>query len=868
MFAIIQSTSAQEVKTETMTIMRGETFEVFAVHDFLDPSFSWSLTKDGNLIQSSSQPIFRTRIREQGNYVLVASVYNSELTLSKQREFLIRSTETQAQTDSSTTNSLIESTSPRPKNGKVIFGDNTRLLRINPTEQEGVRLNVDANISIDDNGDGDTNNDSISDTLLFSSDNTPLFLWFTNPVKDQSIAVYNERTLEAEIVRITNLELAQLEAIEEEKRKKNNPEIVTTEFTKNTIGFGLEIDEYEWANRPLLLLWNFGDGMQSLLDRPIHTYNSTNDFDVQVTIRDLETNEQLKVFKKIITVTELETFTVPNASTGSTVSSASSQSSQVSSEQQSSVSSVPEKNDNTKTGGTLWLILKLLGVGIASVLAGLLIAVIIHFFKKKFNVQDILKKSEEKLIKTETPAENDEPAPMALPVIESQTEVVNSVPNTTVETPNSNSVSNDEVVAPSWLNQTTNDSNLDAVKSDTTPEATDTDRQDSNQVAENSTKAAMPEWLQPSVATSNTASASVEPSPINTTKEDDNNAVVEPKKEANTTNAKPLETQTTNNESTATKQSPTVSTQTSNKEGLPAWLQPQSTSNAEKSTNTVNEANNSTTNIDAKKNSPKQQEPTSSSDKQDNEDVIETDEDGKIPAEVWATLTSEQKEQEKKRQKRRRYRQNKKSREDETKPSTEEESKKQPVTQATKDGEQATSKDTAPKKPIANDTEQVTNPQTNTAATVNLPAWLQKGTQAAEAQPKDQSPVPPTSTEKDDAVANKTENRDVSSTPPAPSWLHAKNTQPTQEMETPIKESGKTEQATEKPAKESESPSKPKSTNTATPSWLQTGMQKAAAEGQNQNTPPPAELQDVPKKDDSDDDVQFIISADSLDDKS
>lgn len=901
--AAIQSVQAQESKTETMTIMRGETFEVFAVHDFLDPSFSWSLTKDGNLIQSSTQQIFRTRIREQGNYVLVASIYNSELTKSRQREFLIRSTDTivsnnEAPLDGST--SLIKSTQPRPKNGKVIFGENTRLLRIEPNQSEGSRLTIDTNINIDDDADGNPKNDSISDTLLFTSSNTPLYLWFTEPVTDLSIAVFNESSNNEQILRITNLETAQLEAIEEEKKKKNNPEIIITEFSKNTIGFGLDVSEYPWGLRPLLLLWNFGDGMQSLLDRPIHTYNSLNDFNVQVKIRDLETNEELQIFKKIITITELEAYTVTPAGTGSISSSVSSQGSSKSIAS-SSTSSINTKDPPTESSGTIWLLLKLFGVGLGSVLVGLLLVVIVHFIKKKVNVQDILTKSEEKLLKPNQATENNELAPMALPVIDAEPEADDTPPDPIVTTPKeAEQPPLNETVTPSWLNtdpqstdgktvyyDTTNENNPDVIEQPTQVSTEDV-------IKTEASTGALPEWLQPTNNTTSTTDSKSETNngvnPEATTAQPNNEEVI-------TTEApvldKKIDTKPEANNTANTK----VSNGSIADAPLPAWLQPNSNqqsadSNLETDTSkkTSKELASKSTNLPTQEkqaNTPitsnaTQTKNSTSADLDETEgEIIETDNEGKIPPDVWATLSAEQKEQEKKRQKRKRYRQNKKSREEDTPDVTVNNSKSNTPSEAdapsvdtlkSMDSPKVTEVD-APKKTTNKTTEdlQVTplkvsdnNNEGNTASSnssINTPDWLQNGIQKGSKPETETKAVQPIAIEDTPKEQTQTINTLQTSQVTTPNWLQAGMQLPTKIPDT------NTEQDAAIEVENVQTPdAKPTIDTVTAPSWLQTGMQQADAEGQSQTSAPPKELQDT--KDGSDDDVQFIVSADSLDDKS
>lgn len=874
---------------------------MIAVHDYLDPIYSWSLTKDGNLVQSSTQPVFRTRIREQGNFVLNASVYNSTLTSSVQRQFFIRSN----QPTVNTTNlgeSFLEEILPTQKNGKVIVNEGIQTIKLVPNTSTKKRIYIDTNTKVDDNGDGNLTNDSVSNTLLFTSDATPLFIWFTKPIKDTTIALFEEGTDAIEQIRITNLETAQLEAIEEEKIKQNNPEIEVVNYSSNTIGFSLNIDQYSWSNEPLLLLWNFGDGVQSLLDRPIHTYAIIDNFNVTVDVRNLRTNEIIQTYKKTIAIMEIEMLQTSSSANSSSVQSISSESS-VSSITESSTSSMAPSNN---TNSTIWLILKLIGVSIGSILFGVLLVVLVHFFKKKNGVQTIIQKSEKKLIKDSVVDVNNEPPPMAVPEVDLDTEEtedaapINTRPDfkdavEAVETSdnfktanatladNSNSDSTPDWLqanknshetvdtVPSWL-QSANTGQTEVVTPVTSVETNSSKEitTDSLQVADslkteviNEESENVPAWLRPNYSTdvksNEDTSANIPnvPEIKEPAKAEDMPAWLQPKQSMNET-----ETLSGSNVNTAS------NLQSSTETAIPDWLQPKTDTgdainvNNKNIENNINNSPNLKAKVDNAVTNINNDETDESTMTDDNKEDT-----GKIPPEVWNKMSPEEKEQEKKRQKRRRYRQNKREKSIDQNETTTEDITVDNVANipAVKLPTDANSIDAVPNSSTKEDTQ--------TDALLHKPDVQMQNVNDLKNQEniitKEVEPITEGLNSNLEAVNTVTPlnpaNAIKVSKPIEPTNDSTNSTSSTTEpavIKTIVNEPVVTTTTGNEP-----SITKEKST---IPDWLAAGAAQAEAEGQTNTSVPPAILQDVPlvtpaSATDDGDDVQFIIKADSLD---
>ena len=318
---------------ESWTLAPGSVLEILAVSDLTaNTQITWSLTKaDGSFVQADRGPLFRERFAETGDYLLRAEATAADQAPVAQRTFAVH---------------IVAGTAPPPAGTGAFFLDppfdangiavvDTNLQTILLSGQPGTTQNsVDVHDAIDVNGDGDASNDNDSRGTFFEADGSALRLWFVSGILERTLTVRGSAAAGpvTQIIRLYSGSAPAETSGELSVQTTGDLQNVRVEDRGNgTYAFSVDATTLSLEGRAILLFWDFGDGHQSMLDQPVHTYAENGEFTVRLQARDLATAENILTISGILPVTTLQ----PAEQSSSTQSSAAASSEDAESSQSS-----------------------------------------------------------------------------------------------------------------------------------------------------------------------------------------------------------------------------------------------------------------------------------------------------------------------------------------------------------------------------------------------------------------------------------------------------------------------------------------------------------------------------------------------------
>ena len=383
------SARAQGTSTiiEQITLPIGSVFEVMVEHDIKDPVYNWSFSKEDSFLQASREQTFRARLILTGNYTLSGEVYNINGSKRFRKQIRIRVVD-QIEKDttlSTLSGSILTATVPRrDAKGRIILGPNTDMILLTPDPSIENNIILDLDASKDSNGDKKPRNDQDAADTFFSTKRTPLYVWFTTPISDRSIAVSVKGKPGIEEILLSSAESAATKDLEEEQARRENKEILMTPFGSGTIKFALDTSGKKYISAPILIHWDFGDGTQSLLDSPLHTYAKNGAYEIKADVRNLKTGE---VVDEFVSIARIDTITAPPTPT-------------------------PDDADDEGTDGdetpsddggkfAIGSIIKFIIGAILAAIVGFILTLIVRVLRKKGGIQGALGKAEDTLVKTD-----------------------------------------------------------------------------------------------------------------------------------------------------------------------------------------------------------------------------------------------------------------------------------------------------------------------------------------------------------------------------------------------------------------------------------------------------------------------------------
>jgi PKD repeat protein len=620
----------------------GSVFEVLPVHDIADASYAWSFMRSETFLQAGRGRLFRGQLVEPGSYLLRGDVRSTTTTARYRLELAIEVT-SEASTPSTVTNILAETSPAMDGYGRVGMQPTSPIVRLTPTTENTELIVLDIDATKDDDGDGNARNDQAVADSFFSTQRTPLIVWFTEPIEDQALTVSLRGKVDTEetVQLLSPDALRQDDAKREQEQRRieeSRARIIVTPFGSGAVKLTLRVSS-EYESTPLLVHWRFGDGLQSMLDAPIHRYMQNGSYTVTATVRDLSTAEEIGDYSEIVNISDvaIPDIVVPEPDGTDTEPPAEEE---------------PDGGGFALPEGLLSTILRFAIGIVASVAVGFLFTLLIRFLKKG-GFHTAVDKAENALVGSPVPGMTAEPAePMALPVSDDEEEEENIIDTTAVQTQSVEQAEEivqqpTESVAPSWLQSgmdqpfspqapAAQEPVTPAEQFEATPIPNETEVNTSAE-PENSAQA-VPPWL--AQAQSGAAPAASLPEETQQVAATETARAPEPE-------PAPVPLDTPQPE-TMPASEPSAPIQMEN---APAWLQQGITQTASATT-----ADSTTPQTGASA------EPEMSDMETLTEEEL-AEEDGPAIQKDWADMTPEEREKERKRQKRQRYRKNKRDRE-------------------------------------------------------------------------------------------------------------------------------------------------------------------------------------------------------------
>ena len=397
---------------EQITLPTGSVFEITVDHQIEDPVYNWSFSRGSTFLQAGRNQEFRVRLVEPGTYKLSGKVRNNSDNISYRKEIQINVPQQQpTQTPVDTVEGIISSASPSlSTNKQIVLAPGKDLVRLMPKSDNTNAILLDLNSAFDANGDGNPKNDYVAQNSFFSTKSTPVTIWFTTPVTKRtlSLSLADVPNSEQEITILSTEEARKIAVTStpNESADTATAPVQVTIHNAGTVQFSVNLKNEPYASAPLLIHWDFGDGQQSMLDAPVHTYAKNGAYNVKVSIRNLKTNDIEEEFTSSVRVQNI--VAPPVGPEGK-----------------------ESKDEEDKEGGgfgaMFMTVLKfLVGIG-ASIAVGFFVIFVFGLLKKKGGIQGALDKAEDALMPEEKPKE---PAPMKLEAVTA--EIVEEPPKTEV----------------------------------------------------------------------------------------------------------------------------------------------------------------------------------------------------------------------------------------------------------------------------------------------------------------------------------------------------------------------------------------------------------------------------------------------------
>ncbi|MBI3332151.1 PKD domain-containing protein [Candidatus Peregrinibacteria bacterium] len=285
---------------ETVTIAPGTVFEIIALTELPDAQVSWVLTEERTFLEAGRNRIFRTRLTKPGTYILDGGIFSalSDTRLRKTIEIIVRPQEGplplqgSGAAASAPTIRLVETT-PSLRGENVVIAPEGILI-VTPI-RTGAPLILDVDTETDGNGDGNPANDRDSDGTFFQTDGTTLHLWMASQKPKRTMQITAAPAGTAPITQRISVLTSGIGATENA--------IVSQTKENGEVEFRMEFQGNEPPPGPLLTHWYFGDGMESLLEAPIHRYASNDTYTVHVSVISLQSGTEILSLEKTLTIT-------------------------------------------------------------------------------------------------------------------------------------------------------------------------------------------------------------------------------------------------------------------------------------------------------------------------------------------------------------------------------------------------------------------------------------------------------------------------------------------------------------------------------------------------------------------------------------
>ena len=400
---------------EAIDIPIGQIFEIQA----LAPAGSeanWILTLHGDLVEQSREMVFRTRISKEGNYVLAAEVGGTERVFNLQ----VRQRRPEDKVMSARPNAIV-AFNPPLVNDTLSISQAKQVVSITPLREDVSVLAFDFDVNVDSNGDGKPGNDEDTKNTLFRSEGNPLHVWFVGATKrtirlgtllTSGQTSFTNISVESKGLTgrpgNTNRPQGNRPQTGSQPNEKSDLKIMVLNNDNGEVEFSMRLPAEQ--EDPLLLLWDFGDGSQSMLDRPIHSYSKSGKFTVNVEVRDLKTGRVLETVSDAVQVNKLsEEGEDEDAEVVATTDD------DDDGKKKEEKKEKKDKGEKKEGSGLLGLVVKLLLSLLGSSILGALIFFFINKMKSRgMSLEKAMEKAEETLVKNQQDGLTDAAPPMEI----------------------------------------------------------------------------------------------------------------------------------------------------------------------------------------------------------------------------------------------------------------------------------------------------------------------------------------------------------------------------------------------------------------------------------------------------------------------
>lgn len=280
---------ASPVADEVITVEAGETVEMIPATRDPQATYSWVLLKDQKFLEATRDRVFRTRQVQTGDYLLEAGLDEPTSGLQARRVFRIRVIPHTPKDPAQATGTPVQTvTTFPPLDGDVIgMPKDVQVVKFTPDQTSAVRFAIILDA---------TQPQAAPDNMSTGSftDATPLFVWFP---------VMEERSIEVAIQRKDGTIDRRTLHLGESKLPEtivSAQGIIASARDDGSVRFTLE---KPLPVSPTLVLWDFGDGSQSLVTSPVHLYARDGTYVVRASVRDLRTGTVTNNAQTAISVT-------------------------------------------------------------------------------------------------------------------------------------------------------------------------------------------------------------------------------------------------------------------------------------------------------------------------------------------------------------------------------------------------------------------------------------------------------------------------------------------------------------------------------------------------------------------------------------
>lgn len=300
--ATISYAQSKPNNVESVSLRPGTIFEIYADTKSASPQISWVLTKDGTFAQADRGAIFSVRPSEAGMYLLSGEVLDQKnVPVRKMFRIGVRQDVPLIEHASKTEKDLLVRVFPaQDEEGIVSLGSTKRVIRLDAIHNDIELLALDINAEMDSNGDGDPQNDNILLKSIFAEGKGSLHIWLPENLTSQKMLLAGRLlngsfiTQPLHIVSDTYFELLRQQEEAEAIARKERTRIEAIPLANNAYKLTVATEDNVLPTDPLLYFWDFGDGTQSLLTSPEHTYAEIDrEYRVSLRIQSLVSGEEV-----------------------------------------------------------------------------------------------------------------------------------------------------------------------------------------------------------------------------------------------------------------------------------------------------------------------------------------------------------------------------------------------------------------------------------------------------------------------------------------------------------------------------------------------------------------------------------------------